>query len=291
MKIEFISEELRQNINNLGYSIIPLLNKEEVENFRKLYQEIASVEKSKDAKLFVSSRDCSFDESIILSDKIRDVIAPKLEEIASNIDIYGGAFIVKPQDFLNEFSLHQDFTLAEREKNQMLAIWIALQDTTEENGAFFLIEKSHLLPQNYISASYNNFKILRKEIDSEFIKTMNLKAGQAIIFNENMFHGSFSNKSTNPRIAITARISDKGAPFVYYQKIDVSTAGIYHIQPFDLIKYFKEFHSGIIPNHLPLIRTVPYIHSPLNGKKLNLELKKIYGKKIGIKDLLKNMLP
>ena len=171
----------------------------------------------------------------------------------------------------------------------MYAIWIALQDTNEHNGAVFLIERSQNLFKSYISASYNNHKINREEIDTDFVKTLLMKVGDVLIFCDSIFHGSFSNLSDSERVAATARITDKDAPFVYYHQMDKNTAGIFTIQPADLIKYFSDLQQGQIPKHLILKGTFPYQHTPVNGKVLNYKLKITHGKPVSLFEKIKKL--
>lgn len=272
----FVDKNINQLLEERGYVTIPLLSTEETARLRGLYESLKTDKKDTNARLFVSSRDCDYDKSMEVSQLIKEILLPHIEKIATHFTLYGGAFLAKPRHDTNEFALHQDFTLTEP-AHRMYAIWIALQDTDEKNGAVFLLEKSHRVLQNFLSASYNNVRIDRKDIHPDFIQTISLKAGQAIIFCDQLFHGSYSNKTNQERVAATARITDKDAPFVYYHKQDDSTAAVYEIAPFDLIKYFEHFQKGNIPEHLTLKYTVPYKHTSVNSKLLNKRLREING--------------
>lgn len=289
MKIQFLNGEIENKIETLGYATLPLIEEKEIKELLEIYNQIATVDKAEKAKLFVSSRDCDYETSLLISSRIQDILLTSFQKAAKYFSLYGGAFIVKEKNDSNEFSLHQDFTLVNPEKNQTLAVWIALQDISENNGAMFLVEKSHLIRKSYISASYNNARIERKNINPKYIKTIALKAGEALLFSDNIFHGSFNNLSDTKRVAVTARITDKEAPFVYYHKINNHTAGMYSIQPHDLIKYFREFQEGEIPEEIKLKETIPYKHLSLNHKILNRELNKINGNEDGIISKLKRM--
>ncbi len=268
----FSDTKFHEKLEEDGFIKIQLLNTAEISKLMNLYDNIKQTHKDKASRLFVSSRDCDYDTSIRISNNIKEILQPKFEKIAANFSLYGGTFLVKYKFDSNEFNLHQDYTLVEPEKHQMYAIWIALQDTSEQNGAVFFLEKTHRLFNSYISATYNNSKIYRKNIHPKFIKTVSLKAGEAMIFCDGTFHGSYSNLCDKDRVAVTARITDKDAPFVYYQKKNESKASIYSIQPSDLIRYFTEFQQGKLPVHLTLIDEIPYKHLHVNSKMLNRKL-------------------
>jgi hypothetical protein len=220
----FNDAAINRSLEESGYITLPLLDEDDLRRLKELYNRISGSAPGGNSKLFVSSRECDYETSLKISTEIKEILQPYFEKIAHSFTLYGGAFLAKPKHDTNEFSLHQDFTLVQPEQHQMFAIWIALQDTNRDNGAVFLLEKSHRLVKGYISATYNNTKIERKQIDPDFVKPVCLKAGEAIIFSDSIFHGSYSNLSDSERIAVTARITDKDAPFVYYHKSDEQTA-------------------------------------------------------------------
>jgi hypothetical protein len=271
----FIDTLLSESLYKNGFVKISPLSSDAVISLQKLYHSTKKNKNPINTHLYVSSRECNLNTSIEISTQIKNILLPFFNTIAYDFDLYGGAFLSKPQKDENEFSLHQDFTLVESKKDSMYAIWIALQDTTIYNGCMYIVDKSHNLFENYISATYNNHKIQRKNIIKEGIVNIELKAGEGIIFCDKVFHGSYPNKSTEERLAITARIANKGAQFVYYNKKSDAVASLYAISPEDLIAYFDEFQKGIIPNHIQLLKEVPYTHSPITEKALNKALTKV----------------
>ena len=275
MKNIFVKEEIHAHLEQFGYYTLPLLIKEEVNKLLYLFNDTNTGKTQENKQFYLSVRECTTDKSIEISAFIKEIITPKIESLASDFTLYGGAFIKKAGNNLkNEFPLHQDFTLT-KPPHSMYAIWIALQDTTIENGAMFVAPKSHKLFNNLLSSNYNNTTILRKDISEIFIKPIELKAGEAIIFSDKLFHGSYCNSTNNDRIAVTARITSKGAPFVFYQKKDEKRASVYRISPLDLIQYFNDFHQGKIPEHSILEAEIPYQHIVVNSNLLEQELRKV----------------
>lgn len=272
----FKDPDIHSNLLNKGYTTIKALNPEDISTLIALYTSTKTDTKSEDAHLYVSSRECNVDTSLRISDTIKQLLTPFFDSITDNYALYGGAFLSKPKLEKNEFSLHQDFTLIDREKDTMYAIWIALQDTTISNGCMYLVDQSHNLFPNYISATYNNNRIRRKYISKEYISDIELKAGEGIIFIDGIFHGSYPNTSTQERLAITARISNKSAQFVYYNKHDENTCIQYAIQPNDLIQYFEDFRSGTMPKHLVEVKRFAYKHYPITEQSLQAVLRKRY---------------
>jgi len=270
-KILFIDKNIKTDLSNNGFAKINPLSQDDISVLIALYNNTKS-KKSENACLYVSSRECTLETSTQIGNTIKDLLQPYFDTIADNFDLYGGAFLSKPKLEKNEFSLHQDFTLIDKEKDAMYAIWIALQDTTIDNGCMYLIGKSHTLFENYISASYNNHKIHREKISSKHVTAIELKAGEGIIFGDDVFHGSYPNATNNERLAVTARITSRDAQFVYHGKADNNTCIQYKIAPQDLIQYFDEFQKGNIPKHIPEIKRFPYKHKPITERSLQTAL-------------------
>ncbi|QQR97824.1 MAG: phytanoyl-CoA dioxygenase family protein [Sphingobacteriales bacterium] len=283
----FLEKKINNDLIDNGYSIVDVLSSNDIKYLLELYKETRTKDNNINNHLYVSSRECDFNTSIQISNKIRELIQPYFQTIAIDFDLYGGAFLSKPKLIENEFSLHQDFTLVEKEKDKMYAIWIALQDTTINNGCMYIVKNSHKLFDNYVSASYNNHKIHRNKISNKYIIDIELKAGQGMIFCDNIFHGSYPNVSSEDRIAITTRIANKGAQFVFYDIADKNTCIQYNIEPHDLIQYFDDFQKGNLPKHLTESRRFHYIHRPITSKYLQIALK--YNSKNGKNSTLQKL--
>lgn len=178
----FTKEEIVSDLELLGYHTLPLLTAKEVSKLLDLFQHTNTGNTQVGKPFYLSVRECATEKSIEISEFVKQLLEPKIANIANNYTLYGGAFIKKAgNNTKNEFPLHQDFTLTQP-PHSMYAIWIALQDTTIENGAMFVAPKSHRLFNNLLSSTYNNSTIHRKDISEIFIKPIELKTGEAIIF-------------------------------------------------------------------------------------------------------------
>lgn len=269
-------------LNELGYIVLDLLDNHQLESLKQLYSQINWNNRPSGAKLNVSSRDCAFEDSLRISQSINEIIRSSVDKLFQKYHLFGGAFIVKTPHSEATFNLHQDYTLVNPEKDILYSMWIPLQDTSVQNGAVFIAEKSHRLFRNYISASYNNDTIKRSDIESRFIKDIEMKAGQVLIFLDSVFHGSSPNQTDNSRMAVTAKIAPEGTDMKYYERVDDYNAVEYKIEPNDLIKHFDDLILRNIPETFVLWRNIYYRHNNINAQKLNIALKKINGEKLSL---------
>ena len=81
-------------------------------------------------------------------------------------------------NFTTELPLHQDWNIVNELQDVVYLIWIPIQDVDENNGTLFLIEKSHLLFENYRSGSFPSIRISRQFLPKGKIKTIQLKVGE-----------------------------------------------------------------------------------------------------------------
>jgi hypothetical protein len=152
-------------------------------------------------------------------------------------------------------SPHQNITTVDEDLHTSLSIWIPLQDTSEANGCIYLLPKSNKKIEKYrnpyiywpplkFSTSISDYNMIPIE----------LKMGQAIIFDDSLVHGSPTNTTETSRIALHAICIPKGIAPIYAKKRDENT--------FELIEVSDDFWfnyspGDIEPSH-PIIKKVNY---------------------------------
>lgn len=97
---------------------------------------------------------------------------------------------------------------------KLLGAWIPLHDVTEEQGPLVVIDRSHKWTGNEHMRCFNhdNHQAIEAEFiqqGKEFKKTpIVLKKGQISFHDGHLVHGSYSNKSNSPRLAILVSLQD-----------------------------------------------------------------------------------
>ena len=97
---------------------------------------------------------------------------------------------------------------------KLLGVWIPLHDVTEEQGPLVVVDRSHKWTGNEHMRSFNYDN--HQAIEAEFIKQgkefkkipIVLKKGQISFHNGYLIHGSYSNHSNSPRLAILVSLQD-----------------------------------------------------------------------------------
>ncbi len=123
----------------------------------------------------------------------------------------------KPAKHGGVVAWHQDYSYWTRTvKMQHLTCWIGLDDVSTENGCLHYIPKSHrwgLLEKPVLTGEMENlFSVLDPAQIKEFENAVpiEMKKGYAAFHHPLMVHGSYENKSENPRRAFVLNVFADG---------------------------------------------------------------------------------
>jgi hypothetical protein len=136
------------------------------------------------------------------------------ESINANFEnhcISGGAFLLKGIGESSFSSLHQDWTLVDESKYTSASIFCPVEDVTLENGCLQILKGSHKWFKNVarsinIPSLFIEFSQIEKGL-----KAMPVKAGEAVLFDHKVFHGSLPNFTNKTRVAVAIGINTAGA--------------------------------------------------------------------------------
>jgi len=199
----------------------------------------------------------TFEKNRSLHKELNQILQPLYNQLFENYSTYNGSLLVKPGLYGSEMNLHQDWTFTDEKEFSPCTIWIPLQDTNEQNGCLFFIPKSHHFFDNFRSHHYETARISK----AYFLEVNNLtvEKGDLVIFHPALFHGSFSNETSTPRIAISMTIMDKSAPFIHVKKNSETTANIFRLHSDCFFKDLAEL-SVNYAFESPDCSIIPYRH-------------------------------
>lgn len=127
----------------------------------------------------------------------------------------GGAFFIKPNTSKSKLEPHQDSPVIDETINYAIFVWIPLQDINTENGALYILPKSHLWGNCYRSQhipwAYGN---LCKEL-WKFMLPVYLNKGDILLFDPSIIHASEVNNSNDYRVVICGALLP-----INHQKVD-----------------------------------------------------------------------
>jgi hypothetical protein len=137
-------------------------------------------------------------------DAVEDVIGP-------NILAWGTSFFVKEAHDSSYVSWHQDSTYWGLDPADIVTAWVALSESTVENGAMRVIPDSHVLDQIPHRDTFAEGNLLSRgqeiavEVDATKAKELVLQPGEMSLHHVRLIHGSEPNPSGKRRIGFAIR--------------------------------------------------------------------------------------
>jgi ectoine hydroxylase-related dioxygenase (phytanoyl-CoA dioxygenase family) len=206
----FRDESLQRLFEEQGFVTVPLLSPDEVAAVRERFFDIYN---RRDAGADSLGLKQGYHVSLDHPDRdyrrqaealVREILAPRAAALLRGYRFLLGAFLLKPSG-AGPLAVHRDWTMTADPLQTSLNCWCPLVDVDGRNGALALLPGSHAcLPDNVHGpgmAQYLQFDPQRLMRLSHIVP---LKAGEAVLFDYRMLHGSMPNTTLEARPAIGA---------------------------------------------------------------------------------------
>ncbi|HKK76945.1 MAG TPA: phytanoyl-CoA dioxygenase family protein [Saprospiraceae bacterium] len=239
-------DQLDEQLLEDGYVIVPFFADEQIAHLRTLF---AQLHTDPIQGFYASAHvpDPSFRTRI--SEEIRSVATPLVEQYFTDALALGGTFIAKAAGDAGILQPHQDWNIVDEEQHRSFNIWIPLVDVSKENGAVEILPGSHRKLQTYRGANLPNAFDEVRPLVWAAMKTLEMKAGQALIYDHRLVHGSGANQSEELRLAIVLGTIHREAPMRYYYQRE-GKINEYACSP----AFYLEGNPGAGPGELELLR-------------------------------------
>ncbi len=220
MKPIFKDAEQQVFFEREGYSVFPLLSADEVNDLKSFYNSLA-LKDEKGYGFYVSMDSTDKELCRRVRDKIWGIAVPKLAERLKDFKPFVASFVAKDPNPQGVVPAHQDWSFADKEEegNTSITCWIALQDTTLDNGALGVIRGSHKFMQNHRPSPSPQTPVpLSAHMYSIFpyLQVIEMKAGEVLMFDNRTFHASPPNTTNAIRLAAGVGIMQSDAKLVHY---------------------------------------------------------------------------
>lgn len=235
-------KEATEQLKKKGYAVFPFLDASVVHllNQQKdLY--ISTIGKKLGDLFYTSGRD-----EVKNRNKAKEltwqIIKPYLPQLfnTENTHSEGCAFLLKPPGDQSSLSPHQDSSLIDETKFAAVYGWVALQDTTIENGCMHAIPGSHLWGNHYRSLDVPWAFEKYTDLLLEYSQSIEMKAGELLLFDTALIHGSYPNKSNELRAALNLFFKPKSAEMMHYARFEDTPKGKIESYKIDNDFFFNE---------------------------------------------------
>lgn len=187
----FHDAELDERFARDGYVVVPMLTPDEVAAARAWAADIMppDVQINDPQGALYSS---IFDEggSINLPPSLDAIVTDRITALLGGSRIVGGCLIAKLAGS-DRLDIHQHQPLTPDIHDRVVLCWIPLSDVAEDTGALRLVPGSHRIlrhVQSFSSPPY--FQDFQDAIETRHAITVPMQAGQALLFENSLLHGS-----------------------------------------------------------------------------------------------------
>lgn len=240
----FLDHDLDDAIRERGFAVVPgLLPAEDV------------------AHLAAVLHDCLGEghDGLVFSNEVRDpadrsraertigaVVGPHLLGLLDRYRLAASLFVLKLPGDAGRRIWHADPALVDERHFTSVSAWVPLVDVDEVNGAFTVVEDSHRIVPVVRGGVRVQGHLFPSEPEVEALcdgprTLIPLRAGDALLYDHRLAHGSPANRSDAPRWAVNVPAVPEEAPLVHYIREADGSVDVYRL-PDD---YFYDHDAGI----------------------------------------------
>ena len=234
--ILFQDRSLQSQFDRDGYVVIPFLSADEIAQLRNHYQQCFS---ERPPHFYSSTFITDVERKAEIHQPIQRLLQPKVDHCFKDFQPLGSSFLVKPPGASGKMQVHQDWTVVDESRFCSLTVWIPLVDTTADNGAIRVSPGSHRYFDQLRGPSIPVVYEQRYEEIWPQMDVLEMKAGQAFIFNQALIHASNENRSDHDRIAVTYGLIPQAAQLRFYHLNEAKKVEEYEVGA-DFFQYYTE---------------------------------------------------
>jgi ectoine hydroxylase-related dioxygenase (phytanoyl-CoA dioxygenase family) len=202
-----------------GYVMIGLLSNTEVNSLMAAYCRLR-VPGRPGFDATILSRDRTYRQSV--DQAIRDLISPPVCALLTEYRVAFCSFVVKSANSIaSRVPIHQDWSFVEESRFASLGLWCPLVDVDLHNGCLQVVRGSHKFsPAPRAACTPFAYPEIIPYLEAECLESIPMRAGQALLFDQRLFHCSPPNLSSSERIAATAVLVPHEAKLQYYHLVE-----------------------------------------------------------------------
>lgn len=211
--------ELEEQLWEKGYVVVPFFDEktvEEVFQFCRKYTTMNStLDRDEVGKMYASTHSPDIAYKLAMNDRIMSFYRPFVEKYFIDPLIMGGSFILKPVG-KGVSHPHLDWSLVEEGPFRSCNCWVPLIDLHDDNGIIEVLPGSHRLYPTYRGPNIPDTTNDLQQFYWDTMIKLYMKAGEALIYDHRLIHGSKDNMSNIPRPATACAVTNKKAALRLY---------------------------------------------------------------------------
>ncbi|MEJ2675504.1 MAG: phytanoyl-CoA dioxygenase family protein [Acidihalobacter sp.] len=244
----FNDPAMQAGLERYGYVVIDLFSEDEIAALADLFAHYAN-RHGPGFSATLLSEDLAYRAEV--HEMLSPFLAPCLDEVLNGYRSIAAGFVTKAtaeQGNEGALMLHQDITMAATPAGRPpLSFWAPLVDVGPINGCLKLLPGSHTLCRAERAPGTPGCLtgIAPDEVEPYLI-VLPMRAGQAILFDQSLFHGSDPNCGALPRPVLAAPLvpAETGLRYLHRRPEETPPTVEVHDVPQD---FFRRHHIGTPP--------------------------------------------
>jgi ectoine hydroxylase-related dioxygenase (phytanoyl-CoA dioxygenase family) len=264
MNAIFKSNKLQTEFDKQGYVVLNVLEKKECDELISFH---ATLSPNIENNFFATQNSENYSYRKAVENYLHPIFEKLIQPIFLDHRVLYTQFMVKKSGQNGECRMHQDWNFVDEPFYYAVNFWCALSDTNIQNGCLWLMPGSHKLKtrirgRNIERPSSKEENFIRKF----FLKPIQLKKGQAILFNAATIHESRSNASQFTRVAAAAMIIPKNAKPIHYLAKQPGSSTLFKVEA-DTDFYVENCGLGM-PEKISVIEEITHTIKPYTKTEL-----------------------
>ena len=252
-----------------GYATLPVLNGDQIRALERVFY--ACYGEAPPA-FFSTSLDENHPRRSRIDREIKEIAGSLIKGILPGYEVRMASFVAKGPGQESKVDLHQDYWFADYRKDLAFNVWIPLVDVDTTNGCLKVVEGSHSVFQSIVPTMCPTpYEHLRAVIESEFMVPVPLKAGEAIVFDGRLMHGSYANLSNEVRLAMSCVILPASVPLRVYKWTQEQASILEVLEACDEAMSDWDYRVGFeepYPEGVSHVETLDFAITPVELKEL-----------------------
>lgn len=210
MRSVFRDPELNRRFHEDSYVVVPFLTAAEVISLRASFDELHPQQLGGFYPSIMRDNIEAKRKSIAV---IRRACDAKVAELLDGYGIYIATFLSKAPTHDSAVPMHVEPSFLDEREFTCVSVWCALEDADGLNGALLAVPGSehHAFPVRPIGGIGHPFSNVMPLMTAKYARTIEMAAGEAIIFSHRLLHGSGPNSSGRRRLAVGCGVKRKEA--------------------------------------------------------------------------------
>lgn len=271
-KSRFLDPKLEEQFEENGYAVIKgFLSPDEIAGLKKLYETYHN--QFVDRLMWNSLYHTSRENSLYISKEILSVFNPKIASTFSDAKTVLATVMSKCPNQPDGFDTpHRDYSIFDENEFEYRQLWCPLIDINQENGAMYVIPRSHKLPHRILPVMNRCIYRDHKDEVMQYAQPLYLEAGDLLVYADKTLHGGYHNASGKERPVTHFAIFHPKAQLKYYRRANQNSN---MVEEFNVPDMFFINNTIEDINNLPtfpeatLVRTFEW--EPLTYDAKNLE--------------------